>query len=369
LPGEGYRQIVRTPETGGPGRERAAYDVLVAEGLLEQAGQRLRSAGLPAGRCAVITNPTLGAHHLPALTRALSAAGFEPVVCEIPEGEAHKTLTTVSAVYDRLAQARLARNEPVIALGGGVVGDLAGFVAATWLRGVPFVQIPTTLLSMVDASVGGKVAVDLPQGKNLVGAFKQPALVLIDPAVLHTLPAIEYRSGLAEVVKTAIIGDPVLFEQLAGSGPRSLVGMIADTVRIKAQIVERDPYETSDRAWLNLGHTFGHALELVSGYKLRHGEAVALGMVAATALSERLNLAERTLGTRVRSMIRRLGLRVQYDFDIHEARAAMNTDKKRRSQALRFVLPVRIGQVVVVDEVAEEAIVDALRAVHVEHAE
>ena len=163
-----------------------------------------------------MTNPTVGEHHLPALVAALTDAGFEPVVFQVPDGEAYKTLATVGDLYDRLAEARLARSEPVIALGGGVIGDMAGFVAATWLRGVPFVQIPTSLLSMVDASVGGKVAVDLPAGKNLVGAFKQPELVLIDPALLSTLPVGEFRSGLAEVLKAGIINDPALFERLAG---------------------------------------------------------------------------------------------------------------------------------------------------------
>ena len=235
----------------------------------------------------MVTNPTVGDHHLPALVAALTEAGFEPVVFQVPDGEAYKTLATVGDLYDRFAEARLARSEPVIALGGGVIGDMAGFVAATWLRGVPFVQIPTSLLSMVDASVGGKVAVDLPAGKNLVGAFKQPELVLIDPTLLSTLPVGEFRSGLAEVLKAGIINDPALFERLAGDERQAtndegrttsdMVGMIADAVRVKARIVERDPYEMGDRAWLNLGHTFGHALELLSSYTLRHGDAVAPG--------------------------------------------------------------------------------------------
>ena len=164
---------------------RSAYDILIAEGLLPEAGPRLLAAGLAPGRCAVVTNPTVARHHLAELSASLVEAGFEPVVCEVPDGEAYKTLEVTASLYDRLADARLSRHEAVIALGGGVVGDLAGFVAATWLRGVPFVQIPTSLLAMVDASVGGKVAVDLPQGKNLVGAFKQPELVLMDPAVLR----------------------------------------------------------------------------------------------------------------------------------------------------------------------------------------
>ena len=292
------------------------------------------AAGIQPGRCAVITNPTVAAHHLPALLSSLERGGFEPVVLTAPDGEAYKTLATVGDLYHGMAGAKLARNEAVVALGGGVIGDMAGFVAATYLRGVPFVQVPTSLLSMVDASVGGKVAVDLPEGKNLVGAFKQPELVLIDPDVLATLPGAEFRSGLGEVVKSGIIGNPLLFAQLLGDGPATLADMIASTVRVKADLVQRDPYETGDRMALNLGHTFGHALELVSGFSLRHGDAVAIGIVAAAALSERLALCEPGTVDRLREMLRRLGLPTSYPFDESAVFAAMGTDKKRRGRAL-----------------------------------
>ena len=353
---------VRTPDGGG-------YDVLIAEGILAEAGARIAAPGVKPGRCAVVTNPTVAKHHLPGLLSALNRAGFEPVVLTAPDGEAYKTLSTVADLYHRLAEAKLARNEAVIALGGGVIGDMAGFVAATWLRGVPFVQIPTSLLSMVDASVGGKVAVDLPEGKNLVGAFKQPELVLIDPDVLASLPGAEFRSGLAEVVKAGIIGDPLLFLQLMGDGPATLTDMIAAAVRVKADVVQRDPYEMGDRAWLNLGHTFGHTLELVSGFKLRHGEAVAIGMVAAAALGERLGTCERLDGAeggmveRVREMLERLGLPVSYTFDEEAVLAAMGADKKRRGRSLRFVVIERIGKVTLVEGVAEEDVRGALRVV------
>jgi 3-dehydroquinate synthase len=339
------------------------YDVLIAEGLLAQAGERLVMAGLAPARCAVVTNPVVGGHHAARLVAALGAAGFEPAVFEVPDGEAHKTLGTAAGLYGRFAEARLARNEPVIALGGGVIGDLAGFVAATWLRGVPFVQVPTSLLAMVDASVGGKVAVDLPQGKNLVGAFKQPAVVLIDPALLSTLPGVEFRSGAAEVLKSALIGDAALFEQLAGSGPGSLVSMIADAVRVKVCIVERDPFETGERALLNLGHTFGHALELISGYTLRHGEAVALGLSAAVELSAALGHCDRTLPVRVRQVVGRLGLPTRYSFDPAAALAAMATDKKRRGRALRFVLLKGVGKAFLAEGVPDAAVEAALMSV------
>lgn len=341
----------------------AAYDVLLAEGILADAGYRLKRAGIEPGRCTVITNVTVAAHHGQVLTEALERAGFAPHLLEAPDGEAWKTLAVVSDLYGRLAEARMARNEPIIALGGGVVGDLAGFTAATWLRGVPFVQVPTTLLAMVDASVGGKTGVDLPQGKNLVGAFKQPELVLIDPDVLGTLPPAEFRAGLAEVVKAGIIRDPALFAQLAGDGPESLSEMVAGAVRVKAGIVRRDPHERGERAWLNLGHTFGHALELLSGYAMRHGEAVAIGMVAAAALSERLQLCEAGMTDLLRDVLVRLGLPVTASFDGEDALAAMQTDKKRQGRRLRFVVIERIGRVSLLDDAPEDAVCDALDAI------
>ena len=358
LPAGGHRLVV----AGGPSAIQG-YGILIAEGILAQAGQRIVAAGLKPGRCAVVTNPTVGEHHLPTVVAALTAAGFEPVVFQVPDGEAFKTLATVGDLYDRFAEAKLARGEAVIALGGGVIGDMAGFAAATWLRGVPFVQVPTSLLSMVDASVGGKVAVDLPAGKNLVGAFKQPELVLIDPILLSTLPEGEYRSGLAEILKAGIINDPALFDQLADGGPSSQTGMIADAVRVKARIVERDPYEMGDRAWLNLGHTFGHALELLSGYALRHGDAVGLGTIAAAEMSLALGYCAMDLPQRVRAAIERLGLPTRHAFDPAAALVAMGTDKKRRGRTLRFVLIRRIGEVFVADSVPEAEISAALHAI------
>jgi len=352
------RSAIRSPQSA-----IGSYDVLIADGLLAQAGRRLLAARLKPGRCAVVTNPTVGAHYAEALAAALAEAGFEPMLFEVSDGEAFKTLTTVSALYNQFAEAKLARGEPVIALGGGVIGDMAGFVAATWLRGVPFVQIPTSLLAMVDASVGGKVAVDLPAGKNLVGAFKQPAGVLIDPALLSTLPGAEFRAGLAEILKGALIGDAALFEQLAGNGPSTLVGMIADAVRVKARIVERDPFEEGDRARLNLGHTFGHALELLSDFTLRHGDAVALGTVAAAEMSAVLGRCDRTLPVRIRSVAGRLGLPTGHAFNPAAALAAMATDKKRRGRSLRFVLPVRVGEIALVENVPEAAIKAALESI------
>ncbi|MGQ9766545.1 MAG: 3-dehydroquinate synthase [Anaerolineae bacterium] len=401
LPQGGHKLIMNSEWPIGPSAHRpiaqhamrgAQYDILIAPGLLSQAGQRIVEAGLPPGRCAVITNPTVGRHYAASLLASLMAAGFEPVVCEAPDGETYKTLTTVADLYERLAAARLARHEPIIALGGGVIGDMAGFVAATWLRGVPLVQIPTSLLAMVDASVGGKVGVDLPQGKNLVGAFKQPELVLIDPALLATLPPVEFRCGLAEIIKAGIIADPDLFDLLAGENeavhqpPSGLAGssglrnqpaealvpgsylqdptaIIAAAVRVKADIVARDPFELNDRAWLNLGHTFGHALELVSGFTLRHGEAVGIGLLAAAELSARLGLCAAELPDRVRRAVVRHGLPTCFPCDPRDVLNAMGTDKKRRGRALRFVVIRDVGRVEVAETVPTDAVLDALTIV------
>jgi 3-dehydroquinate synthase len=362
LPASGYRMPVAIPAVEGVA-PATRYDILIAGGLLRETGARLIEAGLPPGRCAVVTNPVIREHHADGVMASLRAAGFEPLLYEVLEGESHKTLATVSTLYDRFAADRLTRGEPVIALGGGVIGDLAGFAAATWLRGVPFVQIPTSLLAMVDASIGGKVGVDLPSGKNLVGAFKQPALVLIDPEKLATLPSAEFRSGLAEVLKAAIIGDAALFERIAGGGGGTLAQVIADAARVKVRIVERDPLEQGDRAWLNLGHTFGHALEVLSGYGLRHGEAVALGTIAASEMSAALEMCARDLPVRVRSMVERLGLPQRHAFDPQAALAAMGTDKKRRGRALRFIVPLRIGQVATIESPPEEVVLAALETI------
>ena len=355
LPAGSYRLPVHAPGS--------AYDILIAEGILAETGSRLLSAGIKPGRCAVISNPTVAEHYADTLLDALRHAGFEPYLLLVPDGEAHKNLHTVADLYERLTGLRLARDETVIALGGGVIGDMAGFVAATWLRGTPFVQIPTTLLSMVDASVGGKVGVDLPGGKNLVGAFKQPELVLIDPDVLRTLTGPEFRSGLAEVVKAGIIGDPRLFAQLAGDGPESLSEMISQSVRVKIELVQRDPFENGDRAWLNLGHTFGHALELHSGFTLRHGDAVAVGMVAAAVLSERMGACSAGLAEHIEEVLARLGLPVSYPFDPDAVLAAMATDKKRRGRSLRFVVIEQIGKVAVAEDVPGDAVRAALAAI------
>ena len=305
----------------------------------------------------------------------------------MPDGEAHKTLGTAAGLYDAFVAAGLDRRSPVIALGGGVVGDVAGFAAASYLRGVPFVQVPTSLLAMVDASVGGKTGVDLPQGKNLVGAFKQPALVAIDPETLKTLPSDEFRSGLAEVVKAGMIGDPALFAAMEGrrgevsspaptsaptatggntptggvSPPLRLPDLIARAVQVKVAVVQEDPFEQGRRAVLNLGHTFGHAFETLSGYRLRHGEAVSIGLAGATRLAARLELCEPDLVGRVETLLGRLGLPIRaHGFASSQVLAAMGADKKRVGGRLRFVLPRAIGDVDLFGDVPDEAVLAVL---------
>lgn len=340
------------------------YDICLGTNLLGQAGKLFTNRGLRPGPCAVVSNQAIADQHYASVKAGLEAAGFEPTLCLVQEGEQHKTLATISSIYDQLLAAGLDRRNPVVALGGGVVGDMTGFAAATYLRGVPFVQVPTSLLSMVDASVGGKTGVDLPQGKNLVGAFKQPHLVIIDPDVLESLPAVEFRSGLAEVIKHGIIGDPDLFVQLEEHGPTSMVHLLADAVRVKVRIVEEDPYEQGRRALLNLGHTFGHAIELVSNFEVRHGEGVALGLVAASNMAVELGRCPAELAARIQKLVERVGLPTQTSgLDVEAVHAAMFFDKKRSGKTVRFIIPRALGDVVMVDDPGRDIVRRALDTV------
>ena len=349
---------VATPE--------GAYAIYLGAGLLGGVGQVLAELGDFSRRCALVTNPTVGGLYAARVVESLRAAGFAPEVIEIPTGERHKTLATVSGVYDRLVELRLDRRSPLLALGGGVVGDLAGFTAATFLRGLPFVQLPTTLLAMVDSSVGGKVAVDHPGGKNLVGAFKQPRAVLADTATLATLPAGEWHCGLAETVKHAIIGDAALFERWeTGEDYRATVqDWLAASIRVKVAIVGRDPFEQGERLKLNLGHTFGHALEVLANYEMNHGDAVAVGLACAARLARRLGLCPAEFVERLDGVMLRLGLpaRVPAAYASEDMLAAMQADKKRLDGKLRFVLPRGLGDVVVVGDIASEDVAAAIEA-------
>ena len=289
----------------------------------------------------------------------------------LPAGEASKTLAQFAQAIDALADAGMRRDATLFALGGGVVGDLAGFAAAAWMRGIDCVQLPTSLLAMVDSSVGGKTAVDLPQGKNLVGAFHPPRAVIADTTVLRTLPARELRAGLAEVVKYGAIADAPFLDwleanadALLGNDDDALAEAIARSCRHKAAIVERDPFEHGDRALLNLGHTFGHAIETEQGYGgLVHGEAVAVGMVLAARLSERLGLAPAADTERLRALLQRFGLPVDVPagLDPQALLAHMRLDKKAQADGLRFIVWDGIGRARVLAGVPEDAVLDVLR--------
>jgi len=357
-----------------PGGE---YPIHIGDGLLAHVGGALRATGVPEGsRVAVVSNPVVAPLYGAQVEAALRSVGFRPFACSIPDGEQHKRLTTVAALYDQFLAGGLDRSGTVLSLGGGVTGDVAGFAAASFMRGVRFAQVPTTLLAMVDASVGGKTGVDLPQGKNLVGAFKQPALVVIDPTVLVTLPAEEIRSGLAEVIKHGLIGAPDLFVELERRGrdrgtreQGDQAARIARSLRVKIAIVEQDPFEQGRRAVLNLGHTVGHALEKLSGFALRHGEAVSIGMVAAARIAAELDQAAPSLAGRIEAVLSAWGLPVQCPpFDADAIWEAMAHDKKRRGQSLRWVLPRAIGEVEITEDVPPQVIKSVLcNLAHISH--
>ena len=350
-----------------PGGE---YSIHIGEGLLAHVGEALRTTGIPDGsRIAVVSNPVVAPLYGAQVEAALRSAGFQSFACSVPDGEQHKTLARVSSLYEQFLAAGLDRGDTVLTLGGGVTGDIAGFAAATFMRGLGFGQIPTTILAMADSSVGGKTGVDLPQGKNLVGAFKQPALVVMDSAVLATLPAEEIRSGMAEVIKYGVIGSPDLFAELeAGAGEHCSwwVGggmtWIARALRVKIDVIQEDPFERGRRAVLNLGHTVGHGLERLSGFALRHGEAVSIGMVAAARLAAELGWSDPSLADRITAALTSWDLPVRCPpFDIDAIWEAMSHDKKQRGGTLRWVLPRTIGDVVVATDVPPTVVRSILR--------
>jgi 3-dehydroquinate synthase len=332
-----------------------SYPIYFGRETLARTGPYLAELGY-AGRCAVVTNPTVGQHHAEPLMGSLAAAGFQPGRIDLPDGEQFKTLDTLANLYGYLIEAKLDRRSPIIALGGGVLGDTAGFAAASFLRGVPFVQIPTTVLAMVDSSVGGKTGVDLPQGKNLVGAFKQPELVVIDPNVLSSLPEAEFRAGMAEVAKHGIIAAPELFSALE-KGEYELTWLLYEAVKVKVQVVEADPFEQGRRAILNLGHTFGHAFEQLSNFQIRHGEGVAMGMVCAARLATRLGYCTGETTGRIIALLARLGLPTRPPvYPMADLWSAMAKDKKRQGNTIRFILPRAIGDVDIFTDIAPEEV-------------
>ena len=340
------------------------YPIFIGPGLIARVGEICRDVLKPFSRAVLVTNPRVGALYAARVISSLNENGIETSLVKVPDGEAYKTLESASTLYDRLIEARCDRQTPVLALGGGVIGDLAGFVAATFLRGVPLVQIPTSLLAMVDASIGGKVAVNHPQGKNLIGAFKCPGVVIQDTEVLQTLSDAEYRAGMAEVIKHSIIGDVELFERLESASLKLDIDDLVRAIRVKVRLVEQDPFEENVRMYLNLGHTFAHAIEHVSELQIPHGEAVAMGLVCAGTLARQLGLIEETITNRITDLIARFGLptRIPDELETEALLEAMQTDKKRKGNQVRLVLPIALGQVEIFEAVTREQIDQVISA-------
>lgn len=345
---------------------KRSYDVLVEKGLLGRAGEVIREAGLP-GKAAIITDANVARFHATTLVASLEQAGFSPTIHEIPAGEASKSMSQVEALCSSMAEAGHDRRSFVVALGGGVVGDLAGFVAAVFYRGIPFVQIPTTIVAQVDSSVGGKTGVNLPQGKNLLGAFHQPARVIVDPDVLATLPGREYREGFAEVIKHAAIRDGAMLADIAALDPASRevpADLIARNIAIKARIVEADELETKGlRALLNLGHTIGHGIEAAVPYgEMLHGEAISLGLRAALFLSRRRAGLGADEADSIVGLLEKFELPLVLDsaMSTEQILGKMGRDKKFEAGKIRFVLLRKAGDAYLGDEVTRADLVDAI---------
>ncbi len=356
--------MLRIPVNLGP----HSYSIMVGAGALAQVGPELRQLE-PGRKVALVSDAGILGLHGGTVRRSLSEAGFEVTDILVPDGEQAKTLDVARAAWDRLVDVGFDRTSTVVALGGGAVGDLAGFVAATYMRGMNLVQVPTTLLAQVDASIGGKTAIDHPRAKNLIGAFHQPRLVLADPAVLTSLTEREYRSGLAEVIKHGIVLDADYFhdleEHLTDVLRRDLPTLervVAGSCRIKASVVERDEEEAELRAVLNYGHTIGHALEAVTGYKRwAHGEAISLGIVAEARLAEKLGVAAAETTERQRRLLERAGLPVAGTGVVPNAvLEALARDKKARDGRVPFVLAPEIGSYRLVFDVPQAAVLEVL---------
>lgn len=347
------------------------YQIAIASGLLPQLGAQMSELKL-GKKVLIVSNPEIFGFYGETTVKSLQEAGFEVYHHLIPAGEQFKTLESIATLYDIALQHRLERNSTLVALGGGVIGDMTGFGAATWLRGINFVQVPTTLLAMVDASIGGKTGVNHPQGKNLIGAFYQPRLVLIDPLVLTTLPEREFRAGMAEVIKYGIIWDEKLFcdleqaqtlDSFATIDPELLQTLITRSCQAKADVVSQDEKESNLRAILNYGHTIGHAIESLTNYELIvHGEGVAMGMVAAGEIALSLNLWTKEEATRQNLLIQKSGLptTIPAHLKAEEIINLLSNDKKVKDGKVHFILPRKIGKVIISDQVSQEILAKIL---------
>ncbi len=338
-----------------------SYNIYIDRGLLEKVGDTLVKEKTPC-KTLLITDKNIEKVYGNIVSESLQRNKFDVRLVSIKPGEEQKTLETALTLYDACFDHKLDRNSLIVALGGGVVGDISGFVAATFMRGVPFVQVPTSLLAQVDSSIGGKVAVNHTRGKNMIGSFYQPKAVFIDADTLSTLPAIELVVGLVEVIKYGVIKDAELFEYLEKHlydvlqlDREALLKIIATSCQIKAKVVEEDEKEKHLRAILNYGHTIGHAIEAVTNYKkYRHGEAVAIGMIYAAGIAIEMGLTNNAVLERQRSLIKRLGLSLKTGLKPENIVKTLYADKKVIAGRLRFILPVKIGEVVISDHVTEE---------------
>jgi len=346
-----------------------SYDVLIGTGLLRQAGREVRRV-LPSksSRVFVVTSPRVRRHWGGVLEKSLLDAGLQYVVLEMNDGEPAKHLATVERLAEQMVAAGADRKSLVLAFGGGVVGDSAGFLAAMFLRGIPVVQIPTTLLAQVDASIGGKTGVNLKGGKNLIGAFHQPQVVLVDPSVLSTLDDREFRAGLFESLKCGVIRDQALFDFMARKAPQilkrdkaALLRIITDSVRAKAEVVSADEKESDLRRILNFGHTIGHALETVTGYQyFLHGEAVAWGMIAAADIAGAVGVCKPEIAEQIKSAVLAYGPLPKVNCATDAVLSRLTSDKKTVAGAVHFVLPQKIGKVKITSDIPTEIVRNAV---------
>ena len=348
---------------------KQSYEIRIGQGLLANLGLWLHEM-MPATRAVLITNPIVGGMYLETAKLSLIPQGFQLTVLVVPDGEEHKTLNTAGKLYGQMADNLAERSTPVLAVGGGVIGDLAGFVASTYMRGVPLVQVPTTLLAQVDSSIGGKTAVDHGHLKNSIGTFYQPKLVIADIDTLRSLPPREISNGLAEIIKSAMIKDASLFgfleknlDALCSRDALLMEEAVARTAAIKAGIVAKDEKDRGLRNTLNFGHTIGHAIESASRFKINHGQAVAIGMVAAARIAMQMGKFNKNDLTRMKRLIQRAGLPVDIPpLDIPLMIEKMEHDKKTVEGKTRFILPSAIGKVFVADDVSLQMVLQALES-------
>lgn len=354
--------IGERPDNSG----RSGAIIEAGRGILSKIGERLKKHGL-AETVVLLMPQTVKKHFFPQIKESLDAAGISSHLIEIEDGEHRKTLANASLIIEKIVDTGAGRDAAIIPVGGGVTGDIGGFVASIYMRGVNLVHVPTTLLAQVDSSIGGKTGVNLPRAKNLIGSFYQPDLVLSDPCTLRTLPHREISNGMAEVIKTAIIGSGELFEfiesRLADTGDRTLRSVdflercVSHCVAIKGAIVEEDPYENDKRRVLNLGHTVGHAIEAACEYRLNHGQAVSLGLIAALRIAIARGIVEKLVLDRTINLLKRCRLPVAFPrFDEEALARSLHLDKKRKNKRLHFVLPTGIGRVRIVDDVTADEI-------------